>query len=478
MPVIGGKTVHAPSQFVIKRLPQTDDELWWMVQALWGIKIPRTPVCRGHRTPFEAFADAYFGRFPVSVWKASRGYGGKSYLLATLAQTEAVLWGAQISLLGGSGAQSLNVHAHTQELWGHFNAPKSLLSSDPTKYDTFLSNGGHIRSLMASQTSVRGPHPQRLRLDEIDEMDLDILEAAQGQPMRKMRNGVMVETQTVMSSTHQYPDKTMSIILNRAKEKNWPVYEWCYKETSNPVDGWLTQDEVERKRQEIPAAMWETEYDLQEPNFNNRSIDGAALELAFSRLFGEFDGESPIVVVKPEVAGGGFFVTGVDWAKQKDQTIVATFQVVEGKYRCVAWQKMNRLPWQAMVQKAVRQWLNYGGKFIHDATGIGNVVDDLVKEIAPPNMHRHITSYVMTGGGKRAALFSEYIAAIEQQAIIYPRIDYAFDEHRYVTDDDLYGNGHVPDSIVAGALAWSLRAKKKRGGLVLPVNIDKTSHWR
>ena len=37
--------------------------------------------------------------------------------------------------------------------------------------------------LTASQKSVRGPHPPSLLLDEIDEMDLEIFDAALGQPM-------------------------------------------------------------------------------------------------------------------------------------------------------------------------------------------------------------------------------------------------------------------------------------------------------
>ncbi|MCP4455742.1 MAG: hypothetical protein GY809_30145, partial [Planctomycetes bacterium] len=226
-------------RFVINRPPQTDDELWITTQGFFGIKIPRTKVCDNHCAPFDAFADAYFARHPVSVWKASRGYGGKSYMLALLGMTEATTLGAQCNVLGGSGAQSLNVHTHCTEMWDWVNAPKTLLNKEPTKFDTHLNNHGHIRTLLASQTSVRGPHPQRLRLDEIDEMEMEILEAAQGQPMRKRG----IETQTVMSSTHQYPDATMSKILARAKEVGWPIYEWCYKETMNLVDGWLTEDE-------------------------------------------------------------------------------------------------------------------------------------------------------------------------------------------------------------------------------------------
>lgn len=451
-----------PRQLIIKRLPQTDNELWYTVQALWGRTIPRTRVCKGHCSPFEAFADAYFARSPVTVWKASRGFGGKSRTLGLLGLTEMALLGAEVSVLGGSGAQSLNVQATSNEAWSHYAAPRSLLTAPPTKFDTDLTNGGHMRSLMASQTSVRGPHPQRLRLDEIDEMDLSILEGAQGQPMRKIGKHGMIETQTVMSSTHQYPDKTMTAMLARAKESGWPVYEWCWRETSNMVDGWLHPDEVARKRTEIPQHMWETEYDLQEPSIQGRAIDTDAVERYFDADLGEFSGERKISAQeKPH----NDYVTGVDWAKKQDQTVMVTFDTSEFPWTVVAWQKMNRAPWPYMVQEALRQWQKYGGKFVHDATGVGDVVNDLIHQALPRHLSEKVTPIIMSGGRDRANMFSEYIAAIENDDVRSPRITYAYDEHRYVTVDDLYGRGHPPDSVVAGALAWRMRRSNIQIGL-------------
>lgn len=460
----------------IGRPPQDDDELWWYIYGLFGVKVPRTQHCKDHTTPFQALADAYFARYPVTVWKASRGYGGKSYTLALLALLEAVTLGAETNVLGGSAAQSLNVHNHTKEFWDAPNAPKALMDGEPTKYDTWTTNTGHIRTLMASQNSVRGPHPQRLRLDEIDEMDMAILEAAQGQPMRKIKRGVEIETQTVMSSTHQYPDKTMSAILQRAKDVGWPIYTWCYRETSNPTDGWLTEEEVSRKRLEIPHHMWETEYDLQEPNFEGRAIDSELVKTAFDQALGLYTGEDPVRAEQPK--DGKKYVTGIDWAQQRDHTIVATFLVSNlnpVQYRCVAWQKMNRLPWEVMVGRALEQWNDYGGVLVHDATGLGSVVDDLIAERVTPSQLRKIKPVVMRGGDWRGSLYSEYVAAIERADIKYPRIEYPFLEHLYVTEEDLYkSGGHPPDSIVAAALAWKVRPKRiVTDGL--PTGIGKES---
>lgn len=451
-------TINRPSQFVLKRLPADDDELWWLVYALWGYRIPRHTVCPHHQAPFEAFADAYFAREPATIWKASRGLGGKSRTLAVLGLTEAVLLGCEVTILGGSFAQSRNVHDATKDAWGWHAAPKSLLAK-ANQFDTVLTNGGHMRTLTASQTSVRGPHPPRLRMDEIDEMDQGILDAALGQPMEQTNYlGLTVPTQTVMSSTHQYPDKTMSEMLRRAKVQGWRVYEWCFRDTANPVDGWLTPKAIERAKSVVSEMMWKTEYDLQEPSFAGRAINTDAVDRAFDPQIGGFTGDDPIRIVEP--IPGRHYVTAVDWAKTRDQTIVMTFDTTDSPWVCVAYMKVNQLPWPILVRKALEQWRLYGDRFVHDATGVGGAVVDIIREQTTQQEFQRVKGVILGGGRDRDALYTDYVAAIEHDDLRWPRIEHAYDEHRYVTNEDLYtSKGHVPDSVVAGALAWSQRKK-------------------
>ena len=469
-------TTTAPAQFVFKRLPADDEELWWTVYALWGYRIPRTTVCPEHTAPFQAFADAYFARTHLSIWKASRGLGGKSRTLAILGLTEATLLGCEVSILGGSGGQSKNVHDATKDAWSWHAAPKALLARDPTTFDTLLKNGGHLRTLTASQTSVRGPHPPRLRCDEIDEMEQDILDAALGQPMEQ-RNylGDMVHTQSVLSSTHQYPDKTMTEMIRRAKKAGWPVHEWCYRDTSNPVDGWLTAQAIQRAREVVSEIMWKTEYDLQEPSFAGRAIDTDAVDRCFDKELGEFGGDKPIIGHAQQQA---IYLTAADWAKEKDWTIVATFDTSQHPWVCVGWQKIGRLPWPVLVRKAVGQWKHYGGKFVHDRGGTGQFVDDLIREEVGDQAYKMCKGIDAPQGRAREAMFTDYIAAIEHDDIRYPRIDYAYAEHKYVTTEDLYGKGHAPDSFIAGALAWSER-KKKPVKIFAPTGMSRSaSPWQ
>jgi hypothetical protein len=415
------------------------------------------------------------------IWKASRGFGGKTALISILGMSELVALGAFVTILGGSGAQSLRVHETMQEAWLYEGAPRHLLLKDPTKFDTYLTNGGKARTLMASTKSVRGPHPQRMRLDEIDEMELNVLTSAQGQPMRKKNKaGIWLDTNTVMSSTHQYPDGTMTKTLKRAAENGWPVYHWCYKESSNEWDGWLEGSEIERKKTEIPKQMWEAEYDLQEPSFEGRAIDEIAVDLMFDPDLGYSEAAIGKYIELEEPLNDKNYVTGVDWAKSRDFTVIWTFDATEDKWRTVAFERIQRRPWPAMVDRLNWRWARYGGKVAHDATGLGSVVADYI--VVPKGCRQRDMHDVIMAGRSRNDMITNYVSAIERQEISAPRLQWAYEEHKFATPDDLYNgkaNSHLPDSIAAGALANSLRNTWRRATAPVDTSMKRTkSPWK
>jgi hypothetical protein len=108
--------------------------------------------------------------------------GGKSRTLAYLVLTEAVLLGlrptSSVAPVRSRSTSTRRCGTAGTRRW----LPRQMLIND-SMYETRLTNGAKVRALLASQRSVRGPHPQRLRLDEIDEMDVGILDSAMGQPM-------------------------------------------------------------------------------------------------------------------------------------------------------------------------------------------------------------------------------------------------------------------------------------------------------
>ena len=325
----------------------TDRDLLAFVEETFGVHIPAVACCPEHVAPAQAFCDAYFNRADVAVWKASRGFGGKSTLLALLALIEAITLQADVTVLGGSAQQSERVLEVMTRLWQAPHAPSHLLASPPAVRRTRFVWGNTITALPASQTAVRGPHPQRLRIDEADEMPLAVLDAAHGQPMDRAG----VQAQTVISSTHQHPDGTMTAVLQRAAARDWPVYQWCYRDTLEP-HGWLTQAQVDRKRAEVPEQTWLSEYDLQEPSAEGRAIDSKAVDWMFdpqrgtggaAQLDQGWEGEAPAD------AAEAYYAHGADWGQAVDYTVIATLRCDVRPLPLVAAYRSHRRPWPVMI---------------------------------------------------------------------------------------------------------------------------------
>jgi hypothetical protein len=170
--------------FMLERPPRDEDELWWVIKALWGVELPRVAVCSEHVSPFHAVAQAYFARDNnFAVWYASRG-SGKSLALAVLGLTKAFVRDIDVTILGGSMTQSLNVREHMRKLMRHRNAPLYAVEKDQATLIQ-MATGKEIKPLPASQTTVRGPHPPMTLLDEVDEMEKAIYDAALGQAMEQ-----------------------------------------------------------------------------------------------------------------------------------------------------------------------------------------------------------------------------------------------------------------------------------------------------
>jgi len=446
--------------FVLGRLPENDDELAAVVTAMWGVTIPRhTCGNPDHTPPFQAFADAYFNRGgTITLWHGSRGLSGKSFMLSILGITKAFLLGCDVNLLGGSLAQSTNIHLHMRNAMESDNAPRYMVETESQTL-VKLTNRAHIRPLTASQKTVRGPHPPLLLCDEIDEMDQEILDAALGQPMpQKNYLGEIIQPYTVLCSTWQNPQGTFSEMWRRFKEAEMPIVQWCYQCTANPIDGWLTAETIEAKKREIPAEMWRTEYELGEPSIGNRAFNSEAVMAMFdkaseplkektSKDFEEYTFKEP--------SRDGIYVAAADWGKEQDYTVISVFRADRDPYELVYYMRVNRRPYPQMIG-----WFNdaiqrYGADAIHDGTGLGNVVNDYVDVRA--------RGFTMTGE-KRAALLTEYVNGVEKGRLKAPRIKSAYQAHLYCQVGDLYKTGqeyHLPDEVCSFALAYKLM---NRGG--------------
>jgi len=481
--------------------PSTPDELAWQLRALFGLTFPRKAVCPGHTAPFDALAEAYFAQSANVIWIASRGFGGKTHLMAGLSLME---WMDRfdVILLGGSGEQSARAHRVTSRAWSHtqtmsvcdhcnqlnfddtencvkckkplagaktvtFEAPSHMIAGqgEPLVTKTVSLCGNVMQALTASTKSTRGPHPQRLRMDEVDEMDIKIVDAALGQTMRVDRGR---PPQVVFASTHHYESGTMSELLRRASERGWPVRRWCYKETlidpSNP-GSWLMPENIDEKRQQTTSRMWSVEYDLDRPTsegtlFSKETLDNLFYAVGSSTEIEDRLGE---LCLLEDPLEEGRYVVAADWARKHDLSVLAVVRYDVTPPRLVRWVRCFRWPWPRVV-KLYNDWgKEFHARAIHDATGIGDVIDAYL-DIPIASM----VSYVMTPASK-AKLYLDYETSVSAGEVSWPALKSLVELHRTVTVDDLYGDGHPPDELCALALAWQIAGGKQTVSRMLRV---------
>jgi phage FluMu gp28-like protein len=198
--------------------------------------------------------------------------------------------------------------------------------------------------------------------------------------------------------------------------------------------------------------MWNTQYDLQDPNPEGRAIYPEKVERMFvgaSVLSEVGDGEFPYREFELPVEGATY-ATGGDWARTRDYVEITTLRTDVTPLRLVAYERFRKKATQYTLAQVEGRVARYPGTLTHDATSLGGqMMDDLI-EVGEDTA----VAGVEMVGRRRRDLFTDYILAIEHEEIVSPRIDVLYNQHKFVKNDDLWGAGHPPDGFVAGALAY------------------------
>jgi hypothetical protein len=186
-----------------------------------SIKLASKSICESHQAPWQALSAIQIERPPMALLLGPRG-GGKSFLSALDTHLNS-LWypGHGTRILGGSKAQSEQIFRALRRIVGNQTEPSCIaeLLKDRAEYR----NGSEVEILAASSTSVRGPHVPSLKLDEVEEIDTDLLEAAMGMCMNQegYRGSVF------MTSTWHRVGGPMEGLVERAHAGNFPLFSFC-----------------------------------------------------------------------------------------------------------------------------------------------------------------------------------------------------------------------------------------------------------
>jgi hypothetical protein len=434
--------------------PRTREELKEHLWERFGLRFPTVAQCPGHTAPFDALAEAFFAEAPITIWIASRGFGGKTQMMSALSTME-LCAGYSVVLAGGSGEQSRRAHEVTERMWSNVKAPFYLVAREPRRTWTRTIMGNTMQAITASSKAARGLHPQRLRLDEAEECDIKLVDAMLGQTMS---DDMKKPAQTAIVSTHHIRSGTMDELLKRAKLNGWPVRRWCYRDTlldPNNPGSWLLPSERDRKKTEVSSRMWRIEYDLESPS------DEEATVFATEDIIKVFGAPGPTLadplnqyleIEAPDPEGK--YVTSADWGRKTDLSVIATLRIDVQPARLVAWARFFRIAWPKVISHYNKRVARYKNKMqgsstgIHDATGIGDVIAAYIDI-------EDAQDFIITSANK-ARMFLQFEKAVNKTMIVLPRLASLMEILPDLKSVELYGEEHPPDEIVALALGTEI----------------------
>ena len=205
----------------IKNRAQFQDLLWAMADYVGLPRAPVRPVCVGHCSPFDPISDAFFG-FTHNYLKHANRHGYKTMGDAFLLFSESVQFDScKSKILGGSKEQSKATYEYIQD-FADIPACRDYLKSILTEKARFI-NKSEVAILTQSTKSVRGPHPQKLRLDEVEEFDPGVFKSA----LSQTRSFGGVQASIGMSSTHHKRAGIMASLLKDHTSRGIDLYQWC-----------------------------------------------------------------------------------------------------------------------------------------------------------------------------------------------------------------------------------------------------------
>lgn len=176
-----------------------------------------------HVSPFRVLSDLLCERIlDYLVWGPRAG--SKTYLFGGLDTYYKCVTKKkyEVKILGGSEGQAQYSYDAIKD-FSDICDPDSVFIKDLRAKKGTFADGSSASILTASSKSVRGPHPQCLKLDEVDEIDPQVYEDALSQPQEKHGHPAVLG----MFSTNHNINGQMDAALKTAKEQGSQIYKYC-----------------------------------------------------------------------------------------------------------------------------------------------------------------------------------------------------------------------------------------------------------
>lgn len=220
---------------------ENDEDLLFYVKEFLGFGYPTKthPKCSHHTPPAQVLCDAHFERDRFIFLWANRT-GGKTQLIANLNHLDSVHRGPiEIVNAGAAVDQADRGYKYYVD---SFKNPllRPLIHGDPLQSKTLLKNGSKTSIITGSKKGFNGPHPEKVRIDEVELMDWDVLQ--EGLSMSKSTK--RAKAQDILSSTRKVSKGVVQRLLDEKDRMRLKVMSYCI---------WDIVQRCERKCQEDPV---------------------------------------------------------------------------------------------------------------------------------------------------------------------------------------------------------------------------------
>lgn len=283
-------------KFDITTRPTTEEQLQKYIRQFFGLTIPLTAYCHNHQSPMDYlwynFNVDFLDNKPAncdSVLWANRG-GGKTMLTAIGMILDCIFKPkCEIKILSGSGYQAGLLYDYARDFLA--NGFDIFIKDKLLKTGVQFKNGSSIGILMQSESSVRGPHIQKLKCDEVELFDTTVWNAAKFMTMSKHDLIAGIGVLSTLNNSYGLMRK----LLDEAVKFRKPIFKWCLwdviekcndrdcntcllvedcKGKAKTANGYYSIDDAITIKQRSPARNWRLEMLCEDPKTAKSKSEG------------------------------------------------------------------------------------------------------------------------------------------------------------------------------------------------------------
>jgi hypothetical protein len=270
--------------------PKSRAQLKNFVKVFFGIDIPDVRICSDHAAPMDYLWHCYscdtngnLKNGDAVIW-ANRS-GGKTLIAAVITVLDCIFKpGCQCRILAGSSEQAQRMYEYVADfVSGRF---AEAVDGQILKNKCRFTNSSAVEIMTQSQRNVRGRHVHKLRCDEVELFDPDVLAAS-----KFITNSTdSIKASMEITSTMHRPYGLMHDVTAKANQSGTAVMKWCMWEViekctdrscsgcplwsdcrgrAKNAKGYLKIDDCITQMQRSSRAGFESEMLCKRPTVNN-----------------------------------------------------------------------------------------------------------------------------------------------------------------------------------------------------------------